>query len=103
MPTRVAVIGATGRLGSQVAQVVSAMPDMTLVASLDSRSDLQEMLGADIAVDVTLPSVSKTVVEFALSQGIKVLVGYQWLVSGSPQRTRESAGEEPRISSVCRS
>ena len=75
MPTRVAVIGATGRLGSQVAQVVSAMPDMTLVASLDSRSDLQEMLGADIAVDVTLPSVSKTVVEFALSQGIKVLVG----------------------------
>ena len=75
MTTRVAVVGATGRLGTQVASVIEAMPDMDLVASLDSRSDLQDMLGADLAVDVTLPGVSGQVVEFALSQGLKVLVG----------------------------
>jgi 4-hydroxy-tetrahydrodipicolinate reductase len=33
------------------------------------------MLGADVAVDVTLPGVSGQVVEFAIAQGIKVLVG----------------------------
>lgn len=75
MPTRVAVVGATGRLGSQVCQVVEAMPEMELVARLDSHSDLHEMLGADVAVDVTLPGVSGQVVDFAIAQGIKVLVG----------------------------
>jgi 4-hydroxy-tetrahydrodipicolinate reductase len=69
------VVGATGRLGAQVCDVIQAMPDTELVASLDSRSDLQDMLGADIAVDVTLPGVSTQVVDFALGQGIKVLVG----------------------------
>ena len=75
MPTRVAVVGATGRLGTQVCQVVEAMPEMELVARLDSHSDLHDMLGADIAVDVTLPGVSAQVVDFAIAQGIKVLVG----------------------------
>lgn len=75
MPTRVAVVGATGRLGTQVCQVVEAMPQMELVARLDSHSDLHDMLGADIAVDVTVPGVSGAVVDFAIAQGIKVLVG----------------------------
>ena len=75
MPTRIAVVGATGRLGSHVCEVVEALPDYELVARLDSRSDLQEMIGCDIVVDATLPSVSAKVVEFALGQGLKVLVG----------------------------
>jgi 4-hydroxy-tetrahydrodipicolinate reductase len=75
MTTRIAVVGATGRLGTQVCQIVEATPDMELVAQLDSHSDLHEMLGADIAVDVTLPGVSPHVVDFAIAQGIKVLVG----------------------------
>jgi 4-hydroxy-tetrahydrodipicolinate reductase len=75
MPTRVAVVGATGRLGTQVCHVIESMPDMELVARLDSHSDLHDMLGADLCVDVTLPGVSSQVVEFAIAQGIKVLVG----------------------------
>jgi 4-hydroxy-tetrahydrodipicolinate reductase len=75
MPTRIAVVGASGRLGSQVCDVVQAMPDTELIATLDSRSDLHDMLGADIAVDVTVPGVSASVVDFAVAQGIKVLVG----------------------------
>ncbi|CAB4575193.1 unannotated protein [freshwater metagenome] len=75
MPTRIAVVGATGRLGSHVCEIVGALPGYELVARLDSRSDLQEMIGADIVVDATLPGVSAKVVEFSLSQGLKVLVG----------------------------
>jgi 4-hydroxy-tetrahydrodipicolinate reductase len=75
MPTRIAVVGATGRLGGLVCDVIEAIPAMQLVARLDSRSDLQDMLGSDVVVDVTLPSVSAQVVDFALDQGIKVLVG----------------------------
>jgi 4-hydroxy-tetrahydrodipicolinate reductase len=75
MPFQIAVVGATGRLGSQVCDVIEAMPDADIIAKLDSRSDLHDMLGADLAVDATLPSVSSRVVDFALAQGIRVLVG----------------------------
>jgi len=75
MSTQVAVVGATGRLGIQVCHVIGAMPDFDVIARLDSQSDLQDMLGADVVVDVTHPGVSSTVVEFALEQGLPVLVG----------------------------
>ena len=75
MPTRVAVVGATGRLGSHIAGVINASPDFELAASLTSQSDLQEMVGADIAVDATNPGSSPTVVEFGLQHNIKMLVG----------------------------
>jgi 4-hydroxy-tetrahydrodipicolinate reductase len=75
MTTRIAVVGASGRLGTQVCDVIAALPDADIIATLDSRSDLHDMLGADLAIDVTLPSVSSRVVDFALAQGIRVLVG----------------------------
>lgn len=75
MTTRIAVVGASGRLGTQVCDVIAALPGADVIAALDSRSDLHDMLGADLAIDVTLPSVSARVVDFALAQGIRVLVG----------------------------
>ena len=75
MTTKVAVVGATGKLGQLVSQIVDGAEGFDLVARLDSQADLSEMLGADIAVDVTLPGVSQGVVEFAVANGISVLVG----------------------------
>lgn len=75
MTTKVAVVGATGKLGALVSRIVEADPDFELVASIDSKGGLSEMLGADIAVDVTLPAVSQGVVEYAVAHGISVLVG----------------------------
>ena len=75
MTTQVAVVGATGRLGAQVCSVVESMEDWAVIARLDSQSDLQEVLGADVVVDVTQPGVSATVVDFAIEQGLPILVG----------------------------
>lgn len=75
MTTRVAVIGATGRLGSLVSRLVRDSDDFELVAELSSRSALSEMLGADIAVDVSHPAVSGEIVEYAVENGLRVLVG----------------------------
>jgi len=75
MTTKVAVVGATGRMGKFIGDVVESSPEFTLVASLNSHSDLAEMLSADVIVDVTAPSVSPSVVEFATSHGKSVLVG----------------------------
>lgn len=75
MTTRVAVIGATGKMGRLVCDLVEATPEYDLVARLNSSSALSEMLGADVAVDLTMPAVSQSVVDFATDHGIRVLVG----------------------------
>jgi len=75
MVTKVAVVGATGKMGQLVLHILEGSEDCEVVAAIDSKGELREMLGADIAVDVTLPSVSQSVVEFAVAHGINVLVG----------------------------
>ena len=75
MTTRVAVIGATGKMGRLVCGLVENDAEYDLVARLDSTSALSEMLGADVAIDLTAPAVSQSVVDFAVSNGIRVLVG----------------------------
>jgi 4-hydroxy-tetrahydrodipicolinate reductase len=75
MSTSVSVIGATGKMGQLVSQIVESSDEFELHSQLDSKGELSEMLGADLAVDVTLPAVSQGVVEYAVAHGINVLVG----------------------------
>ncbi|MEP6481710.1 MAG: 4-hydroxy-tetrahydrodipicolinate reductase, partial [Rhodoglobus sp.] len=75
MTTKVAIVGATGKMGQLVAQIVEATDDFELVAQIDSKGELSDMAGADVAVDVTVPGVSQSVVEYAIAHGINVLVG----------------------------
>jgi 4-hydroxy-tetrahydrodipicolinate reductase len=75
MITRVAVVGATGRMGQLASRLIEASDEFELHASLDSKAPLSDMLGADIVMDVTVPGVSQGVVEFAVANGLNVLVG----------------------------
>lgn len=75
MTTKVAVVGATGTMGRLVTRLVEASDEFELVASIGSKQPLSDMLGADLVVDVTVPAVSQGVVDFAVANGINVLVG----------------------------
>jgi 4-hydroxy-tetrahydrodipicolinate reductase len=75
MTTKVAVVGATGRLGQLASRIIDSVDDLELVARLNSQSALSEMLGADVVLDVTVPAVSQGVVEYAVANGINALVG----------------------------
>jgi len=75
MTTKVAVIGATGKMGQLASRIIEAAPDFELHAQVGSKGELSEMLGADIVIDVTQPAVSQKVVEFAVEHDINVLVG----------------------------
>ncbi len=75
MSTKVAVVGASGRLGQLICRLVDGSDDFELVARLGSGSDLAEMLVADVVVDVTVPGVSASIVDFAIEHNLKVLVG----------------------------
>ena len=75
MTTSVAVVGASGKLGSLVCRLITESEDFTLAAQLGSQSDLSEMLVADIVVDVSLPSISRKVLEFAVENGKSIMIG----------------------------
>ncbi|MFM7030497.1 MAG: 4-hydroxy-tetrahydrodipicolinate reductase [Micrococcales bacterium] len=75
MTIKVAVVGATGRMGKLALEIIDAAQDLTLHAALDSKSELTEVLGADVVFDVTLPDVSPKVVEFCVANGLRVVVG----------------------------
>jgi len=62
-------------MGRLITGLIEASEDFELVASLGSQDELNGMLGADVVVDVTLPAVSQGVVEFAVANGLNVLVG----------------------------
>ncbi|MBC7723405.1 MAG: 4-hydroxy-tetrahydrodipicolinate reductase [Burkholderiaceae bacterium] len=75
MTTTVAVVGATGKLGQIVTRIVDEADDFTLGARLNSASPLEDMLGADLVVDVSTPAASHGIVDFAVGHGLNVLVG----------------------------
>jgi len=80
MTIRVAVVGATGKLGSAATALLERSDGFEVVARLGSASELPEMLGpadapSDVVLDVTLPQVTQGVVEYAVTHGRNVVVG----------------------------
>jgi len=62
-------------MGRLVCGLIERTEGYELAAQLNSTSSLDEMIGADIAFDLTRPGVSQSVVDFALDHGLRVLVG----------------------------
>ncbi|GAA1358029.1 4-hydroxy-tetrahydrodipicolinate reductase [Arthrobacter koreensis] len=73
----VAVLGATGRMGSEAVQAVEAAPDMELVAALGRKDPLQTLVsaGARYVVDLTVPDSTEANVRFAVEHGMHAVVG----------------------------
>jgi 4-hydroxy-tetrahydrodipicolinate reductase len=62
-------------MGKVVVRLIEESEDFELAASIDSTTPLDAALGADLIFDVTVPAVSQKVVEFAIENGISVVVG----------------------------
>ncbi|MEY5057695.1 MAG: hypothetical protein RI987_499 [Actinomycetota bacterium] len=75
MTIKVAVVGATGRMGKLVLDLIDASQHTSLHAALDSKSELSEVLGADVVFEVTRLEVSEQVVDYCVANGLKVVVG----------------------------
>jgi 4-hydroxy-tetrahydrodipicolinate reductase len=75
MTTRVAVVGATGRMGQLAIGLIDSAADLELHAAIDSSGSLEQILGADVVFDVTRADVSRDVVELAIANRISVVVG----------------------------
>jgi 4-hydroxy-tetrahydrodipicolinate reductase len=74
---QVGVIGARGRVGSEVCRAVEEAAGMELVAQVDVGDDLGglEAAGAQVAVDFTHPDAVMANLEHCIGHGIHVVVG----------------------------
>jgi 4-hydroxy-tetrahydrodipicolinate reductase len=75
--TRVAVLGASGRMGTQTCAAVDAAADLELVARVNRAGSAQDAAdaGAEVVVDFTVPDEVMGNIEQALRLGMHVVVG----------------------------
>ena len=75
MAITVGVVGARGRVGSEVCRAVERADDLVLVAGVGS-ADSREALGvADVVVDFTRPDVVMDNLHWCISRGLHCVVG----------------------------
>ncbi|MDP9403280.1 MAG: 4-hydroxy-tetrahydrodipicolinate reductase [Actinomycetota bacterium] len=72
--TRVAVLGAKGRMGSEVVRAVDGAEDLELAAALDVGDPL-DLSGADVAVDFTHPDAVMGNLRACVDAGVHAVVG----------------------------
>lgn len=74
---KVGVLGARGRMGSEVVKAVTESKDCELVASLDQGDSLDALVtaGAQVVVDFTTPDVVMGNLEFLIKNNIHAVVG----------------------------
>jgi 4-hydroxy-tetrahydrodipicolinate reductase len=72
---KVSVIGAAGRMGSEVCRAVEAAPDLELVGRYDLGDDLGDLGGADVVVEFSVPNASAVNVAHCIDRGTHVVVG----------------------------
>ncbi|QBR94151.1 4-hydroxy-tetrahydrodipicolinate reductase [Nocardioides euryhalodurans] len=74
---KVGVLGALGKVGSEVCRAVEQAPDTELVARIDAGDDLGGLVGsgAEAVVDFTHPDVVMDNLEFCVRHGIHAVVG----------------------------
>jgi 4-hydroxy-tetrahydrodipicolinate reductase len=74
---KVGVLGARGRMGSEVVKAVTDAPDLELVAALDLGDSLDSLVanGAQVVVDFTTPDSVMANLEFLISHNINAVIG----------------------------
>ena len=74
---KVGVLGARGKVGSEVCRAVAAADDLELVAEVDADDELDTLVssGAEAVVDFTHPDVVMDNLEFCIDHGIHAVVG----------------------------
>lgn len=73
----VSVLGAKGRMGSEVVKAVESEPGMSLIAALDLGDSIDQLIGSGthVVVDFTTPDSVMTNLDFLVNNGINVVVG----------------------------
>lgn len=98
-PLPVAVLGAHGRMGSAAVRAVEEAPDLELVAAIGRGDDREEAVraGAQVVVDLTVPSVTRDNVRWAVEKGLHAVVGATGWDEDALAAVRDQLAEHPEV------
>ena len=95
---RVGVLGARGKVGSEVCRALDQAPDTELVAALDAGDDVGDLVTqrAAAVVDFTHPDVVMDNLRFCIEHGIHAVVGTTGFDDARLDQLRSWLGDAPR-------
>jgi 4-hydroxy-tetrahydrodipicolinate reductase len=98
-PIRVGVLGARGRMGTEVCRAVDAADDLELVAMVDQGDWLFNIADAasEVVVDFTTPDTVMDHIHWCIDQGINIVVGTSGFTESRYERIRQWLAHRPDL------
>ena len=102
MSINVAVLGAKGRMGAETVKAISAASDLSLVAQIDLGDSINQLAtsGAQVVVDFTHPDAVMNNLEFAINNGIHVVVGTTGFDDSKLNQVKSWLANNPKVGAV---
>ena len=97
MTIKVGVLGARGRVGSEVCRAVEAADDTELVAAVDAGDPLDPLADADVVVDFTHPDAVMDNLRWCLDHGLHCVVGTTGFDDARLAHLREALAGAPGV------
>ena len=99
---RVGVLGARGRMGTEVCKAVEAADDLELVAMIDQGDQLSAVAdaGAQVVVDFTTPDTVLDNLHWCVDRGIDVVVGTSGFTAQRLDQVRTWLSDKPGVGVV---
>ncbi len=99
---KVAVLGAKGRMGAECVAAINAASDLNLTAALDLGDSLDQLVssGAEIVVDFTTRESVMKNLEFAINNGIHVVVGTTGIDESKLKQLKELLSKKPSVGAL---
>src|SRR5881398_3427621 len=91
----VGVLGARGRMGSEVCRAVDSADDMRLAAAVDAGDDREPLRAADVVVDFTTPDVVMDNLQWCVEAGLHAVVGTTGFDAARLDQVRGWLGDQP--------
>ncbi|MFC7550219.1 4-hydroxy-tetrahydrodipicolinate reductase [Plantactinospora sp. GCM10030261] len=101
-PIRVGVLGARGRMGTEVCRAIDAADDLELVAMIEQGDGLfaASDAAAEVVVDFTTPDAVLDNLHWCIDQGINVVVGTSGFTEQRLERVRTWLSRKPEVGVV---
>jgi len=94
---KVGVLGAKGRVGSEVCRAVEAADDTDLVAAVDAGDRLDALAEAEVVVDFTHPDVVMDNLRWCIGHGLHCVVGTTGFDEPRLAALREALDDAPGV------
>lgn len=97
MTIKVGVLGARGRVGSEVCRAVERAEDLMLVAGVGSADARDPLAVADVVIDFTRPDVVMDNLRWCIARGLHCVVGTTGFDDARLASVRRALADAPRV------